>query len=121
MTNPKNKINMILQMMQACKNIMSATSGVLTPEDFDKQDFVMENVEMCLTIILETYGELSRNEDDKLEFIHCEDLSKYAGILKLNKSQIDKAQLLYTCKNEIPCLKEKIENFAEKYRISQDR
>ena len=66
--NPNSK-EVVTRMLQACKNIIFATSNLNSPEDIAKDTYALENTEICLSIILEAYESLDKEEQDKLSVV----------------------------------------------------
>ncbi|MCR5454401.1 MAG: hypothetical protein K6F33_05385 [Bacteroidales bacterium] len=102
---------LVERMIQACKNIIFATSGVNSPEDVAKDEFAIENMENCMSIILESY-EILDNEmaKDYLASIEWAEKSTYKQALsKQEKNDDDFKQLYRLCKDAIPTLQQKLE------------
>lgn len=111
MTDNPTNIELVERMIQACKNIIFATSGLNSPNDVAKDVFAIENMETCLTIILESYTSLTQEGKEQLKNISwnaIEDFKK--ALCKQEKSDNEYRQLYRSCKDDIPTLQKKLES-----------
>ena len=108
--NPNSK-EVVTRMLQACKNIIFATSNLNSPEAIVKDTYALENTEICLSIILEAYESLDEEEQGKLAVISWEEIRTIIQQLqKQHKTDADYCKALHAYKNDLPKLKEKLEN-----------
>ena len=107
--NPNSK-EVVTRMLQACKNVIFATSNLNSPEDIAKDTYALENTEICLSIILEAYESLDKEEQDKLSVVSWKEIRTIIQQLhKQEKTSQDYCKALHSYKNDLPKLKEKLE------------
>lgn len=107
--NPTYK-EIVAKMLQACKNIIYATSNLNAPEDIEKDTYALENTDICLSIILDAKNSIP---EDELGALNVIDWTKIEHIIQLlhkqNKTDEDYNQGIYSYKNDLPKLREKLE------------
>ena len=107
--NPSSK-EIVSRMLQACKNVIFATSNLNSPEDIVKDTYALDNTEICLSIILEAYEALDKDEQDKLSVISWDEIrTSIQQLHKPQKTSSDYCKALHSYKNDLPKLKEKLE------------
>lgn len=111
MTDNPTNIELVERMIQACKNIIFATSGINSHEDVAKDVFAIENMETCLTIILESHVALSADNKQKLSTFYWDEIENFKKALSnTDKTTYDYKQLYRSCKEYIPKLLQKLES-----------
>jgi len=106
---PSNK-EIVAKMLQACKNIIYATSNLNAPEDIEKDTYALENTDICLSIILDAKKSLPKEELDALNVIDWNKIEHIIQLLhKQHKTDEDYCHGIYSYKNDLPKLKEKLE------------
>ena len=109
MTDTPTNPELVERMIQACKNIIFATSRLHSPEDVAKDDFAIENMETCMVIILESYDELNQVSKGQLGKIDWEEPKVFAQALRKREKDEKDFKLLYRlCKDYIPTLQNKL-------------
>lgn len=107
--NPTYK-EIVAKMLQACKNIIYATSNLNAPEDIEKDTYALENTDICLSIILDAKNSLPKEDADALNVIDWKKIEHIIQLLhKQHKTDEDYCQGIYAYKNDLPKLKEKLE------------
>lgn len=107
--NPSSK-EIVSRMLQACKNIIFATSNLNSPKDIEKDTYALENTEICLSIIRDTYKSLDAEEKDKLSAINWDEIDTIVDQLQVqHKTDADYCKALHSYKTDLPRLKEKLE------------
>lgn len=107
--NPSNS-ELVERMIQACKNIIFATSGIHSPKDVAKDVFAIDNMETCMAIILESYDAINQVGKAQLGQIDWDEIKIYMQALNRQKKNEYDYKLLYRlCKIEILTLQNKLE------------
>ncbi|MBO7438934.1 MAG: hypothetical protein J6T96_04200 [Bacteroidales bacterium] len=119
MSDTPNTIELISRMLQACKNIIYATSNLNAPEDIAKDTFALENTDICLSIIIETYNSLDEDEKIRLSVIRWDKIRATLNLLhKQHKTDEDYCTGLYAYKNDLPYLQKKLESRLAEMRYN---
>ena len=107
--NPNSK-EVVTRMLQACKNIIFATSNLNSPEDIAKDTYALENTEICLSIIRDAYKSLDDEEQKKLSVVNWEEIDTIVDQLhEQHRTDADYCKALHSYKTDLPRLKEKLE------------
>ena len=107
--NPSSK-EIVSRMLQACKNIIFATSNLNSPNDIERDTYALENTEICLSIIRDAYKSLDAEEQDKLSVINWGEIDTIVEQLQVqHKTDTDYCKALHAYKTDLPRLKEKLE------------
>ena len=107
--NPSS-IEIVSRMLQACKNIIFATSNLNSPKDIEKATYALENTEICLSIIRDAYKSLGADEQGKLSAINWDEIDTIIEQLQMqHKTDADYCKALHSYKTDLPRLKEKLE------------
>ena len=107
--NPSSK-EIVSRMLQACKNIIFATSNLNSPKDIEKDTYALENTEICLSIIRDAYKSLDAEEQEKLSVVNWDEIDTIVDQLQVqHKTNADYCKALHSYKTDLPRLKEKLE------------
>lgn len=107
--NPSSK-EIVSRMLQACKNIIFATSNLNSPKDIEKDTYALENTEICLSIIRDAYKSLDAEEQEKLSAINWDEIDTIVDQLQVqHKTDADYCKALHSYETDLPRLKEKLE------------
>ena len=110
MNDTPNSTEVITRMLQACKNIIFATSNLNSPKDIEKDTYALENTEICLSIIRDAYKSLDDEEQKKLSVVNWEEIDIIVDQLhEQHRTDADYCKALHSYKTDLPRLKEKLE------------